>query len=260
MIRKIKINTLQAAVVSGEGLNGISSFSNVLSLPLLLRSEDEFDYVFEKIREDFEKDIEKSGFTMVGWTRAGWMYFYARNPVVTPDDMRSLKLASADTDVIVAPMLKTLGFNTVSLTLNEIMSGLVSGMVDACYTVPLGAVAYQWFGIARHMTDLPLAPAIGGILVSNRTWNRIPDDIKPDLMETVDRAVERLLELSQETEAEVMDIMKENGLVVHDVPASVQERWKELFSEGIEAVVGKAFSRDIYETVVRHLEAYRTGR
>ncbi len=260
MIRKMKINTLQAAVVSGEGLNGISSFSMVLSLPLLIRSEEEFDYVFDKIRTPFENDIERAGFTMVGWTRAGWLYLYSRNKVLYPRDLKNQKLAAADTDMVVAPILKSAGYTTVSLTLNEIMSALVSGMVDACYTVPLGAVAYQWFGIANNMLDLPMAQAIGGIIVTKRTWDRIPDDIKPKLKEAVDRAVRHLHKLNRETEMEVMDIMKEHGLVVHSVPDQAREEWKEIIARGIEDLIGKVFPREVYDLVVGHVQRFRGVR
>ena len=74
------------------------------------------------------------------YTRAGWMYFFSREPVVYPEDLRGQKIAASDTVTVMAPLLEAMGFHTVSLKLNEIMSGLVSGMVDARYTVPMGAV------------------------------------------------------------------------------------------------------------------------
>jgi TRAP-type C4-dicarboxylate transport system substrate-binding protein len=257
MIRKMRINTLQAAVVSGVGLNGISSISMILSMPFLIRSEQEFDYVFEKVKPDLEEDIRKAGFTMVGWTRAGWMYFFSRDPVVYPKDLRGQKLAAADTDIVMAPALKTLGYHTISLTMNEIMSALVSGMVDACYTVPLGAVAYQWFGIARHMADIPLAPAIGGVIVTNRTWERIPEEMRPRLQEAPDRAILEIHKLNTETEREVMKVMKEHGLQQHNIPEAAVEEWRSLFGRVIENLIDKVFTRENYEKVFIHLEAYR---
>ncbi len=258
MIRKMRINTIQGAVISGVGLNGISSLSMILSLPFFIRSEGEFDYVFQKIKDDLENDINRAGFTMVGWTRAGWMYFFSREPVVYPEDLRSQKIAASDTDTVMAPVLKAMGFHTVSLTLNEIMSGLVSGMVDACYTVPMGAVAYQWFGIANHMCDMPIAPAIGGILISNRTWRRIPEEIRGKLEQATDRAVEKLHKLNTEVEGEVMNIMMKHGLKRTEVPDKGVEKWRGLFEQGFQSLIGKAFTREIYEKVENHLTAYRS--
>jgi TRAP-type C4-dicarboxylate transport system substrate-binding protein len=213
--------------------------------------------VFEKIKPEMEADIEKAGFTMVGWTRAGWLYFYSRNPVVYPKDLKGQKLAASDTDRVMAPALKNLGYQTVSLTVNEVMAGLASGMVDACYTVPLGAVAYQWFGIAKHMANIPLAPAIGGVIISNRTWNRIPADIRPKLQEATARAVRDIQELNVDTEIEVMRIMREHGLELHTIPTRAVNEWRELFEVGLESMIDKIFSRETYNKVFRHLETYR---
>ncbi len=258
MIRKMRINTIQGAVISGVGLNGISPLSMILSLPFFIRSEEEFDYVFERVKEDLENDIRRAGFTMVGWTRAGWMYFFSRDPVVYPKDLQVQKIAAADTDMVMAPALKAMGFHTVSLTLNEIMSGLVSGMIDACYTVPMGAVAYQWFGIANHMCDLPIAPAIGGIIISNRTWRSIPEDIRGRLKQSTARTVEKLHKLNNEVEEEVMSIMLENGLKKMEVPAEAVSEWRKLFEQGFLSLAGKAFPLETYENIEEYLTAYRS--
>lgn len=257
MIRKIRINTIQAAVISGAGLNDIASDSIILSLPFMFRSDQELAHVFSELKPKLEGDLERAGFKMLSWTKAGWLYFFSREPVVYPKDLKSQTLAATDVDVSMAPALKNLGFGTVTLTLNEIMAGLASGMVDACYTVPLGAIAYQWFGIANNMLKLPMAPVLGGIIVSDRIWRRIPDAIKPDLIAAAEGVGRRLEMQNDDMEREMMQIMREHGLEEHDVPAEAEREWRELFSRGVDSLVGESFSRDTYNHVVQLLEDYR---
>ena len=253
MIRKMRINTIQAAVISGAGLNDIAADSIVLSLPLLFQSDRELAYVFSKLKPDLESDLEKAGFKMIAWTKAGWLYFFSRHPVIYPADLKKQKLAASDVDVSMAPALKNLGFSTVTLTLNEIMAGLTSGMVDACYTVPLGAIAYQWFGIAKNMCKLPMAPVLGGIIVSERIWRRIPESIKPELLASARRVGRKLEDQNGRMEREMMEIMREHGLKEHPVPSAAEKEWRELFSRGIASLVGEQFSAEAYNRVVQLL-------
>lgn len=257
MIRKMRINTIQAAVISGSGLNDIAPDSIALSLPFLIHSDSELTFVFSKLKPKLEKDIEAAGFKMIAWTKAGWLYFFSRDPVVYPDDLKRQKLAASDVDVSMAPALKALGFKTVTLTLNEIMAGLSSGMVDACYTVPLGAVAYQWFGIAKNMCTLPMAPVLGGIIISDRIWRRIPEDIKPDLIAAAEKVGGKLEDQNAAMEREMMDIMREHGLAEHAVPPDAEKEWRELFARGVESLVGDSFSTDAYVYVRDIITEYR---
>jgi len=257
VIRKMRFNSLQGAVLTSLGLNQIYRDTLVMSLPFLLHSEEEFRYVFSRLEDRLRKDIEKQGFKVVAWTSVGWMYFFAREKVVYPDDMRRLKLGTTDSDVAIAQALKALDFNAIPIGLNEVLTSLNSGMIDACYTVRTGAAAYQWFGIANHMTDLPMAPVLAGIVISKRVWDRIPDMYKEDMIEAAEKVA---VTLSRETEAlekEAMRIMLENGLIVHDVPPSAEKQWQTEFSRGIEMIKGDSFSVDIYEQVKELIEDYR---
>jgi TRAP-type transport system periplasmic protein len=257
MIRKMRINTIQAAVISGAGLNDIAADSIVLSLPFLFHSDDELSYVFSELKPKLERDMENAGFKMIAWTKAGWLYFFSREPVVYPSDLKKQKLAATDVDVSMAPALKNIGFSTVTLTLNEIMAGLASGMVDACYTVPLGAIAYQWFGIANNMCKLPMAPVLGGIIISERIWRGVPDSIKPQLIASAERVGRQLEKQNGDMEREMMRIMREHGLREHSVPPAAEQEWRKLFSRAIESLAGENFSKDVYSRVVRLLDEHR---
>ena len=50
MIRKMRIGTLNAALITVTGLQGIFNGVKTLSYPLLLRSDDELAYVLDKMR------------------------------------------------------------------------------------------------------------------------------------------------------------------------------------------------------------------
>lgn len=257
MVRKMRLKSLQSAVVAGEGLTEIAPDSLILSIPMLIQSEEEFNYVFQKIKPQLEKDMEEAGFKMIAWTMAGWMHFFSKKPVIYPEDLKKHKIAAADTDQTLAPILKSMGFTTIPLTLNEIMASLTSGMVEACYTVPLGAASYQWFGIAKNMCALPLSPAVGGVVVSLDAWEQIPEKFRPSLLASAEKLAKELGESGKKLEKEVMQVMRTYGLVVNEVPPDAKAAWMELFTSGVATSPIKKYSESMYGEVVRYLDGYR---
>jgi TRAP-type C4-dicarboxylate transport system substrate-binding protein len=132
-------------------------------------------------------------------------------------------------------------------------------MIDACYIVPLAGAAYQWFGVADNMMDVPISPVLGGIVVSQRAWNRIPERYRDELIEIADDAAEDLYYETLELEKEAIEIMVANGLKINPVSESDKHLWWDEFNKGFDLVVGKTFSREIYKAIQRHLEEYRAG-
>ncbi|HUX22482.1 MAG TPA: TRAP transporter substrate-binding protein DctP, partial [Spirochaetia bacterium] len=93
MIRKMRIGQLQAAAMTGSGLEGIVGDVFLLDLPFLFSSQNEATYVLQQVTPTYKKLFAEKGFVLLGWTVAGWVNFFSRNPVVDPSDLQAEKLA-----------------------------------------------------------------------------------------------------------------------------------------------------------------------
>lgn len=62
MIRKMRIGQLDAAGVTVGGLIDIYPEIMVLTLPLLIRNEEEYIHVFEEMKQPFEEELNRRGF------------------------------------------------------------------------------------------------------------------------------------------------------------------------------------------------------
>ena len=51
--------------------------------------------------------------------------------------------------------------------------------------------------------------------------------------------------------------MKKNGLIIHEAPADSLPKWKEAAAKGMDELIGKIFSREIYEKLQQILQEYR---
>jgi TRAP-type C4-dicarboxylate transport system substrate-binding protein len=155
--------------------------------------------------------------------------------------------------------MKNLGLHPVSLPSSEVLPALASGMADALYATPLAVGAMQWFGVADNMADMRVAPFLGGILISDRVWSQIPDDIKPELIESAQAIGRDLDKKIVELENDAVEQMKGYGLKVNPVPPEAVEEWKELFEQGQRQSGKNIYSREFMDYLVETIQEYRNG-
>ncbi len=184
------------------------------------------------------------------------MHVFAQRPVVYPDDLKPLKLFTWAGDTATLEAWQRAGFRPVPLAATDIHTALQSGLIDAFTTTPIAALSFQWFGLAKHMTDLKWAPLIGAIVISTRTWRAMPDEAKPHLLRAARTAGTRLKQAVPKLGAEAVEVMKKHGLVVHQVPDDAAAAWERGARAGYASLVVPA---EMVAEVERLRDAYRAS-
>jgi TRAP-type C4-dicarboxylate transport system substrate-binding protein len=256
-IRKMRINQIQAALVTGKGLAYIHPDFYVYQIPFIARSDEELDYLFVQLRPELEKILEKKGFTLLAFSKSGWLRFFAKTEATTPEQMRSLKLFSLEGHASVDQAMKAMGFQIVPLKANDAFAAMQSGMVEAFAAAPLVAASMQWFGLAPHMNSFFWSPMTGGLIITNRAWDRIPEDLHPQLLASTEAILTELYFETLEVEKQAFDIMQKNGLIIHSVPDDTLEKWRNIVDRGFSMLIGDTISRDIYDQALAAVEEYR---
>ncbi len=257
MVRKMRIGQLHAAVLSGTGLYDIAHETQALMMPMMLASYDEFDYVLTRIAPKLEAILESKGFKVLNWGDAGWVHFFTQKPVVYPDDLKPLRLFAWTGYTAYIEAWKDAGYHPVPLASTEIHTGLQSGLINAVPATPIAALSFQWFGLAKHMTDVNWAPLIGATVISMRTWQRIPDDLKPILAKAAREAGARIRDETRQLSDDAVEVMKKHGLVVHHVPPDVVAQWERSARAGYSRIVGKEVPAWVVAEVERLRDEYR---
>jgi TRAP-type C4-dicarboxylate transport system substrate-binding protein len=257
MIRKIRINQLQAAAVTGVGLGSLVEDFFTVQLPFLIHTSEEMEHVMAELEPTFNRMMEEKGFTMVTWFLAGWAYLFSKTPVATLRDAQSLKMYTDAATPKIVQAWEELGFEAVSIASTEVMVALQSDLVEAFIMTPLIAAAMQWFGVAKHMMDLPLAPMMSGIIISERVWKGIPEDLRTELLAIVDRHMQTLAEETTALEEQALAIMLDNGLQNRPVSPQTAAEWRRVMGEGLDLVTGTVVSEQMVEQVQKLLREYR---
>ena len=256
MIRAMKVGGLNASALTAQGLKNIDSNTFALCLPYIVKDDDEFNFVFDKIKSDFEQALEKQGFITLGWAMTGWVNFFSRDPVVGPEDLRKEKI-SIDTDGRISKVWTELGFRAIPLSFNDLVASLYSGMIDALYVTPLAASAMGIVKTAPNMCAYKIAPVYCAFVVEKKAWNRVPVKYREPLKERTAEIAGEFYDIIKVDEAKAIEVMKKNGLQIHEVPDSVAQEWLNLSIDGSDAFSRELISRDLYDKIIAIVNEYR---
>jgi TRAP-type C4-dicarboxylate transport system substrate-binding protein len=257
MVRKIRIGQLQAGAISGGGLADIAPDIRALQMPMMFRSFEELDYCRAGVADRIEAAFEANDFKVLAWGDVGWLYFFTQQPVVHPDDLKRLKLFSWAGNTTFLEAWKALGYQPVPMAATELHLGLASGLIGAMAVPPIAALSFQWFGQAKHMTDLKFVPLVGAVVVSKRTWDSLPDSLKPAIQSAAAEAGRRFKD-AREIGNEAIEVMQKHGLVVHPVPDDLVQVWEDRARIGWPYIVGTAVPADLVAEIERRRDEYRT--
>ena len=183
LVNKMKINQIQAVALTGAGMGEIDKGVMALQLPMMIESYPELDYVRDRLAPKLEQRINQAGFVVLSWGDAGWVHFFSRQQALHPDDLKKLKLFTWAGGTDELELWKANGFRPVPLAATDILMGLETGLIDAVPTVPLYALWNQCFGLAHYMNDIKWAPLVGATMVSRKAWDRVPEALRPKMLE-----------------------------------------------------------------------------
>lgn len=257
MIRKMRMGMLGGAALTNLGVTHIYRDVYVLNTPMLITTDGELNYVFEKMKPFFEKEIEKKGFKVVIWSLTGWVNFFTKEKVLYPEDLKKHKISFTTGMPQMEQAFKKAGFYVIPNDLNDLMMALQSGMVDACYMPPLLIASGQYFAQLPNMCSLKVAPLLGAIVLTAKTWEQIPGEYKKEMTEALKKISDELYQEVGRLEKEAIEKMKEHDLVVNDIPADSLPKWKATAERGLDELLGKAFSKEIYDQVMLHIKEYQ---
>jgi len=259
----LKNNQIQAAIFTTMGLNTVTPELMSVSYPFLIRDDAELEEVLKRIKPDLEAKMQQSGFITLAWANAGWVKIFAKSPVVTPDDLRKIRLGSSQDQPELMQAFRQMGYNVVAADLTEIVMSLQSGRIDVTYISPVFAAGTQLFGVAKNMSSINVAPFMGGILMNEITWRRIPDRFKPALLEAC-KKVEKEIETSiANLDAEALSTMQRHGLIVHNLTSTQNQIWYDDTNKYEDKLIGGArpiFNREYYFRIKNILTEIRKGK
>jgi len=260
VVRKMRLGTLNAGVLTAVGVAEIDKSVYALGVPMMYASYDELYAVLEKLRPRLETSLEAKGFVVLNWADGGWVHFFTKRPAPTPDDLKPLKLFAWQGDAESVEVWKSVGFQPRPLPATEIMTQLQTGGIEALGAPPQVAVISQYFQHAPNMTLLPWQLLLGATVIRKVDWEKIPADVRPKLLEAAREAGRRLRAEIRGSETRDIEAMKKRGLNVVAVDAKAHAAWQRLAESIYPKIRGPIVPADAFDEALRYRDELRKAQ
>lgn len=251
VVRKMRLGTLGAAFLAIHGISEIDRSVLALEIPLAYADYGELDCVLDGMSSQLEKIYESKGFVILGWSDAGWVHFFTKSPVKTPEDMKQQKMFIWAGDDRYLELWKKAGFNAVPLPSTEISTALQTGLVNAVTSTAQGVLLLQWYKQVDHMTDFKWAVLLGAMVMTKSTWEKIPSDVRPAVKEEARNACLKLREFSRKSEPKDIDVLKKQGLEIVPVEDAAVGEWRRLIDGVVQQVRGSYVPADALDSAMK---------
>jgi TRAP-type C4-dicarboxylate transport system substrate-binding protein len=263
VVRKLKQNQVQAAVLTSFGMNLMTPEVMTFSCPFLIRNDAELDYVLEKMKPVLVEKIEEKGYMPIAISKVGFVKIFSRiADVRVPEKLKATKMSSPESETTLINVFKSMGYSIVPIANEEVLIGLKSGRIDGIYLVPIYAANLQFFAVANTMLDFNLAPALGGIFMNQVTWGRLNAEEKAILLKRANEAEMSINGDLAELEKKAMDVMVANGLDAVVISDAEMDLWHKDMEKALPQLLGKGktFDPDLYNQIVAILAEYRARK
>ncbi|WP_304618485.1 TRAP transporter substrate-binding protein [Paracoccus sediminilitoris] len=190
----------------------------VFNLPYMFASEEHFDQVIagDLGRQILDSGIEQ-GIRGLAYYTEGARSFYANKPILSPDDLKGVKMRVQPSPSAVR-MIELLGGNPTPIGWGELYSALQQGVVDGAENNPTALTTARHGEVAKHfsMDEHTLIPSV--VFMSNCAW----EELTPDEQTALTTAARNSMmshgeEWKIASDKAIEDAQSEMGVEIHQI-------------------------------------------
>jgi len=254
VIRKMRLDALQAGAFTNVGLGLIDPSFNVFNVPFFFDGYDELNYVTDKLTPVFRKRAEAKGYVLLNWGHGGWTQVFTKKPVQTVAEMQQVKLWTSSGNDAMVQWFKANGFQPRAMAMTDITTGLTTGMIDGVPTTPLAASLFQWYRQLPYMLDLGLAPIVGAGVMTAKAWKAIPEADRLKMLAAAAGVEQRLrVEVPKQDDASVAAMTKAGLTITHTSGGE----WKAQLENLAKTMRGQQVPPDIFDLATKARDEFR---
>jgi len=258
MVRRMRLGQLQAALVTTTGITEIEpGAAGLQTIPKAFRSLEEVDYIGEKLQPMLEKRLEAKGFVVLFWSDTGFVRFFSKQPMISPDDLRKTKLFVSANRSEELKIYRLAGCNPVPVEVADILPGLQTGLIDCVCMPPTIALAIQLDSAAPNMLEMNWVPLVGAAIINKKTWDSMSQETQSAVRKAAQDAGKLIKADGRRENAESIEALRKRGAKIHPLPKEVEAEWDRLVEETWPKIRGSVVPADIYDQVMTDLKDFR---
>lgn len=260
MVRQLRIGKLQAAALSVVGLHDIETAAQAIATPGLILDDQEWEHVFAKVTPSYEKLMEEKGYITLMWGDTGWVYLFLDKAPKSVADLKGKKVFAWAGDPESVKAWQAAGYQPVVISSTDMLPSLTTGMIEGFATTPIMAFTARWYEGAKFMIKASWGHLPGGTVVSKATWEKIPAELRPKLMEIARAYGVKVNTEVLKMQADSIAQMQKNGLKVIELSEPETRAFVKMAEQTWPVVRGGVCTAAAFDEVKAIRDAYRAQK
>ncbi len=250
VVRKIRSGRLDGGTLTSTGLASIYRPALVFQLPATFLHYEQLDAARAALQPEIDAGIVAAGFRMLGWSDVGQARLFSSRRIARPSELAGAHLWQRDDDVILPAFVSRVSATPVELAVPEVLGGLQTGRVDTFLAPPAVAIALQWSSHATYVNEIPMSIIIGGMVISESTFQSLTEEQRTALLETGEQFHQLGRRNSRRMERQSMTALEEHGLQVTTTTEAERGEWRAIGRQVRDAVASQIASPDLVARAV----------
>lgn len=252
MLEQARSGDLDAVVVGGGNLASLVPELQVLSVPYLWNSFEDFQNAMSRDNAVWQLLVDtvaskNAGVSLVAPTTIGSRWVAnTKGEINTPADMKSLgvtmRIQSNPTE---AKVWSSFGANVTNMPMTDVFTAMQQGVVDAVENSPEIMYNYKIHEVAKYFSATEHNWYFASVIASDTLWDKIPAEYQDAVKTAFLDAGQKIIEITPETQQVAIDKLVEEGAVItYDVDKAA---FKEMITDLYESVAAENNAEDLLE-------------
>jgi C4-dicarboxylate-binding protein DctP len=252
VMEQLRLGSLEMAVVHDGGIAGTYAPYQAFSLPFLWENQATAWKVLDgPFGAEMAADMQRrANIRLLAHADNGVRHFTNnRRPIVTPEDMRGLKIRVQPSPVFVK-LVESLGASPSAIDWGELPAALAQGTVDGQENGVTNILAGSLFQHQRHITLNGHVYSLHAYLMSERFFNRLGNEERAAVLQGTEiaKVIHRGMTTAQDANAET--ILKERGMTVQRLSGPQVDAFRQIAQPAVRTFLEAEIGREWVEKLV----------
>lgn len=172
--------------------------------------------------------LDKLNLHVVGYMESGFRNVFSKDPITSIDDFKGVKIRTMQNSYHMAAF-ESFGAIPTSMAASEQFTALQQGTIDACENAISNCLNNGFYEVTKNITYTNHAFVYIVVSMSDHAWNKIPEDLRPTVLDAIERGYKTERELLRQANEDATVKLKELGVTFHDIDvATLQNAYKDL--------------------------------
>ncbi|GHV50589.1 ABC transporter substrate-binding protein [Deltaproteobacteria bacterium] len=218
MYEGAQVGTMDALIITNAALTNFIPEAAVLDQPFLFDKPETAHQIIDGKLGDMIKEISaKKGVTILGWADSGFRDVFSAKPIKSIADIKGLKIRTMENKMHMAAY-NAIGAIATPMAFGDVFTAMQQKTIDGYENSIANMYANRFYEVCKFGVRSRMHFAFQGMCISNKLWDRIPDEMKADIIKGVQEGcnLERKF-LEEANQAYEKELAAQKGVTFIDV-------------------------------------------